>query len=75
MSICEVNRTKRMIYKDIHKSQHKYLAENNKSKLLEAEAFKYFASGLVNLEIAALLNISYTEVIALRMKYERRCKK
>ena len=75
MSIAEVNRTKRMIYKDARKSEHKHLAENNKSKLVEAEAFKYFASGLVNLEIAALLHISYTEVIALRMKYERRCKK
>lgn len=75
MSICEVNRAKRMVYKDARKSEHNYMAENNKSKLLEAEAFKYFTSGLINLEIAALLHISYTEVIALRMKYERRCKK
>ena len=74
MSICEVNRTKHMIYKDARKNEHNIMVENNKSKLLEAEAFKYIASGLVNLEIAALLHISYTEVIALRMKYERRCK-
>lgn len=75
MSISEVNRTRRMVHKDARKTEYSIMVDGNKSKLIEAEAFKYFASGLINLEIAALLHISYTEVIALRMKYERRCKK
>lgn len=73
MSIGEVGRKRDMRYNARQNIAHSIMSSDNpKNRLLKEEAFKLFASGFVNLEIATLLHISYTEVIALRIKYERR---
>ena len=75
MSISEVNRTRHMVHKDARKTEYSIMVDSNKNKLIEAEAFKCFASGLNKVATAALLHISYTAVESLMRTYERRCKK
>lgn len=49
--------------------------EDKKQAEHKKEVFKLIESGLSNLEIAAITDLSYTEVIYYRINYERRCKK
>ena len=37
------------------------------------EAYSLIKSGLCNIEIAEIMGITYSEVLAYRISYERRC--
>lgn len=75
MSIRDVCERRRMMYAATRDTQIGVMAEDKLSRIKQDEAFKLFASGLVNLEVAEMLHITYPEVMAIRIAYERRCKK
>lgn len=75
MSIGEVCRRKQMMYEAKRDTQRGVMAENKLSLIKKNEAFKLFASDFPNLKVSQMLNITYPEVIHLRISYERRCKK
>lgn len=75
MSIRDVMGRKDIQYKVQRQKCLNAMAENKHSNNTKEEAFKYFASGCVNLEVVELLNINYTQVIQLRIAYESRCRK
>lgn len=75
MSIRDVCERRRMMYAAARHTQLNIMEQNWISKAKQDEAFKLFASGLNNLKIAEVLHITYPEVIALRLSYERRCRK
>lgn len=75
MSIRDVMQRKDIQYKVQRQKCHKAMAENKHSNSIKEEAFKYIASGCVNIEVSELLGINYPQVIQLRIAYESRCKK
>lgn len=75
MSIRDVCRRKEMMYSAARDTQRGIMAGNKLSENKKDEAFKLFASGLGNSKVSQMLNITYPEVIHLRISYERRCKK
>lgn len=75
MGIRDVCRRKEMMHLAARDTQLNIMEENKISRTKQDEAFKLFASGLVNIEIAKMLHITYPEVMALRIAYERRCKR
>ena len=75
MSLVDVRRRKDKMYDISRSKETAKMAHSKRSNDVKAEAYKLFACDLNNLEIVSLLGISYTEVLSLRISYERRCKK
>lgn len=75
MSTSDVFARKYHKYKSKRDVAHRTMAYTKENKIKQQEADKLFLCDFNNMEVANLLDITYTEVIALRLSYERRCKK